>query len=244
MKTLAAIFTLLAVSFAQSNAPGTSRTVHWDASAPGATKETQKGRIQKNVRSNIAEVSALAEITNARRFVDPPMEGGYDVACIVIGIQNTSKQTLHIDPSLITVRVVGKKEQQLKRLEESQVIDRAWMVPDRSGSALSGFGMTAGGAGASTGISHNSDVALEAAVTGRETVGANRRLLESAAQQTGPQTAKLKERALAGSDLEPGQTIQGLLFFLPYDDKDQVEVSIPVGDTTFVIPFSGRKAKR
>src|SRR5919204_4699284 len=106
MRTFAAILILLSVSFAQQSAPATAHTVRWDASVPGATKESQKGRIQKNVTSGSAQVSALAEITPARRFVEPPMEGGYDVACIVVGIQNTSKQIIHIDPSLIRLRIV------------------------------------------------------------------------------------------------------------------------------------------
>lgn len=240
MRTLSAIFILLSLSFAQSTAPA-ANVVRWDASAPGATKESQKGRIQKNVRSSAAEVSALSEIRPARNFVEPPMEGGYDVACVVIGIQNVSKQPLHIDPSQITLRIVGKREQEVKRLKENQVIDRAWMEPDRGTSALGGNSV--GGDGSATGTSHNTDAALESAVMTREAVGANRRLRESAAQQTGQQTAKLKERALNPQDLEPGQTVQGLMFFVPYGNKDNVELTIPVGDTTFVIPFSGRKAK-
>ena len=242
MRTLSAIFILLSLSLAQNTPPAAGTVVRWDASAPGATKESQKGRIQKNVRSAVAEVSALAEVTPARRFVDPPMEGGYEVACVVIGIQNMSKQPIHIDPSQITLRVVGKREQEVKRLKENQVIDRAWMEPDRGTGALGGNPV--GGDGTATGTSHNTDAALESAVMTREAVGGSRRQREAAAQQTGPQTAKLKERALNPQELEPGQTVQGLMFFLPYGDKDQVELTIPIGDTTYVIPFSGRKAKK
>lgn len=244
MRTLSAIFILLSLSFAQSNAPASGNVVRWDASVPNATKETQKGRIQKNVRSSTAEVSAMAEIIPARHFAEPPMEGGYEVACVVIGIQNKSQQPIHIDPSQITLRVVGKREEQLKRLLEAQVIDRAWMEPDRGGSALSGVGMTAGGGGGNPGISHNTDAALESAMVTRESLGGNRKGRENAAQQTGTQTAKLKERALNPQELEPGQTVQGLMFFLPYGDKDQAELTIPIGDTAYVIPFSGRKAKK
>ncbi|MCI0352953.1 MAG: hypothetical protein L0Z53_26320, partial [Acidobacteriales bacterium] len=165
-------------------------------------------------------------------------------ACVVIGIQNTSRQPIQIDPSGITLRKVGKGEEQLKRLQENQVIDRAWMAPDRGGSALSGVGMTAGGGNTGGGISHNTDAALESAHISREALGANRKLRESAAQQTGAQTAKLKERALTAQALEPGETIQGLMFFLPYGEKDTVELAVPVGDTTFVFPFSGRRVKK
>lgn len=242
MKTLSAIFILLSLSFAQSNPPAAGNVVRWDPSLPGAIKESQKGRVQKNVRSNTVEVSAMSEIRPARNFVEPPMEGGYDVACVVIGIQNMSKQPIHIDPNLITLRIVGKREQEVKRLKENQVIDRAWMEPDRGTGALGGNPV--GGDGSATGTSHNTDAALESAVMTREAVGGSRRQREAAAQQTGPQTAKLKERALNAQELDPGQTIQGLMFFLPYGDKDQVELTIPIGDNTYVIPFSGRKAKK
>jgi hypothetical protein len=170
------------------------------------------------------------------------MEGGYEVACVVIGIQNVSKQPIHIDPSQITLRVVGKREEQLKRLLEGQVVDRAWMEPDRGASALGGNAV--GGDGSATGTSHNTDAALESAIMTREAVGGSRKQREAAAQQTGPQTAKLKERALNPQDLEPGQTVQGLMFFVPYGDKDNVELTIPIGDSAFVIPFAGRKAKK
>lgn len=241
MRTLSAIFVLLTLSFAQDNVPATTSTLRWDASAPGATKETQPGRIQKNVTSSSATVSALAEVSSARRFIQPPMDGGYEVVCIVIGIRNTSQQAIHIDPSRITLRVAGKKEQQLKQLQEEQVLARAWMGPERGGSAVSTVGMTPGTSMGATGAG---DAALDAAVIGRDTFGSSRKAREAAEQQTGPQIAKLKERALIARDLAPGEAIQGLMFFMPYGEKDNVELSVPVGDTTFVVPFSGRKAKK
>jgi len=45
-------------------------------------------------------------------------------------------------------------------------------------------------------------------------------------------------------DTQFDEQIMGLVFFAPYEAKDKVELSIPVGETTFVIPFSGPKAKK
>jgi len=89
-----------------------------------------------------------------------------------------------------------------------------------------------------------SDAALEAAVTTRRTDTTNRRLQEASEQKTVAQITKLKEKGLPARELEPGESVKGLVFFYPSSSKDAVELSVPVGDITFVIPFSGSKAKK
>ena len=234
MKTLAAILILLPCVFAQTSTTATGNSVHWDGGAPGASQQLQDGRTQKTVKSNSATVAAIADLTSARQFVDPPMDGGNEVSYILIGIQNTSAQPVRIDPGAIMLRVAGKKEQQLKRLREDQVIARAWANNERGGGGNAGV----------EGMKGANDVALEAAVTSRRTDTTSRRMQEASEQKTVAQTAKLKEKALPTRELEPGESVKGLVFFYPFSSKDTVELSVPVGDTTFVIPFSGSKAKK
>src|SRR2546423_8419058 len=135
MKYVTATVFLLSLALAQSSAPATNQ-VQWNPSARGASKDLPDGRVQKTVATNSAAVSAIADVTYARRFVDLPADTGSEVAYVAVGIQNLSKQTIHINPSLIELRVVGKHEKQLKRLNEEQVIGRAWQGNDRTGGTL------------------------------------------------------------------------------------------------------------
>ena len=236
MKTAILTFLLVSLAMAQDAAPAAKR-VEWNPASPGAVKELPDGRTQKTVRSDTVAVSAISDVVSARRFVEPPADGGNDVTYIVVGIQNTSKQPIRLDPSLMTLRVVGKKEKELKRLREDQVIGRAWQGNDRVGGAVPAMaGGMAGGAGG--------DASLQAATTHQQLDTSNRRLQQASEQQTGIQTAKLKEKALPQRELAPGEQVMGLVFFYPYEAKEKVELSVPVGDTTFVIPFAGRKAKQ
>jgi hypothetical protein len=233
MKILATAFILLCAAFAQNAAPANNR-VEWNSSAAGALKELPDGRIQRTAMSNAAAVSAIADVTAARRFVDPPADGGGDVTYIVIGIQNRSQQTVHIDPSSISLRVVGKKERDLKRFSEEQVIARAWQANDRSIGAIPPM---VGAMGARGGA----ESSQQAAITHRELGNSDRRIQQASEQQTGVQVAKLRERALIARDLESGGQVMGMVFFYPYEKKDHLELVVPVGDTTFVFPFSGKK---
>jgi hypothetical protein len=235
MKTAIVAFLLVGLAMAQDAAP--AKRVEWNPAAPGAIKELPDGRTQKTVRSETVAVSAISDVVSARRFVEPPADGGKDVTYIVVGIQNTSKQPIRLDPSLMTLRVVGKKEKELKQLREDQVIGRAWQGNDRVGGAMPAMaGSMAGGAGG--------DASLQAATTHQQLDTSNRRLQQASEQQTGVQTAKLKERALPQRDLAPGEQVMGLVFFYPYEAKEKVELSVPIGDTMLVIPFAGRKAKQ
>ena len=234
MKHLIGILILVSFALAQNSVPPSSR-VEWKASAGGAAKDLPDGRTQKTVASSSATVSAIADVTNSRRFIDPPMEGGNQVAYVAIGIQNTSKETIHIDPSSISLRLLGKHEKNLKRLSEEQVIERAWQRNDRVGGAVPPMvGSMVGGGGAAS---------VESAVTYQQLDTSQRRQQQASEQQTGPQAAKLKNKALLAGDLEPGKAVMGMLFFDPYEAKDKVELSVSVGETTFVIPFAGAKNK-
>src|SRR4051812_45828431 len=103
MKRLPIVFFLVSLALAQSTTPGGNR-VEWNPSSPDALKELPDGRAQKNVASSFAVVSAIAEVTSAKHFIDPPADGGRDVTYVVIGVQNTSQQPLQIDPGLISLR--------------------------------------------------------------------------------------------------------------------------------------------
>jgi hypothetical protein len=242
MRSLATTLILLSVSFAQDSAPAGNR-VEWNPSAPDAIKQLPDGRTQRTARTNSAMVSMIADVVSARRFVDPPADGGAEVTYVVIGIRNLSQQGVHIDPNGITLRAVGKKEKQLQRLTEAKVIERAWQVNDRTASALPAMAGSMSGAGMSSPGGRNDahDAQLQTAVTNKEQDRSNRRLQEASEKQTGAQTAALRDKALLDRDLDPGQQIMGLVFFYPYEKKDKLELTIPVGNTSFVIPFSGKK---
>jgi hypothetical protein len=241
MKIFAAILILVSFSFAQDAAPATSR-VEWDPSTPDAMKQLPDGRTQRTAKNNLALVSVIADVASARRFVDPPADGGADVTYVVIGIRNTSQQGIHIDPNTITLRAVGKKEKAYERLTEAKVIERAWQVHDMSSSALPAMTGSMGGTGPGAGGRNDAhDANLQTAVANKEQDRSNRRLQEASERNTGAQTAALRDKALLDRDLDPGQQVMGLVFFYPYEKKDKLELTIPVGTTTFVIPFSGKK---
>jgi len=126
-----------------------------------------------------------------------------------------------------------------KRMSEEQVAMGAWHSNSPGApSALPAM------AGAITSRGGN-DSALQSAITQHEqSAGAQRARPPWSEKNTGLQAAQLKERALPAKELQPGEQIMGLVFFNPYEAKDKVELSIPVGETTFVIPFSGPKAKK
>ncbi|MCI0352952.1 MAG: hypothetical protein L0Z53_26315 [Acidobacteriales bacterium] len=231
MKAVAVVFLLLSVAFAQNAVPTATR-VEWNPSAPGSLKELPDGRVQRTVTGAGAGVSVIVDVVPARRFIDPPADGGADVTYVIIGIQNTSRQPVHIDPSRITLRAVGKKERELQRLSEEKVVARAWDTVDRSIGALPA--MT--GSALSGGGNDSRDVA----VSHRE-LGSSSRTAQASEQQTGMQSAKLKDKALLARDLDPGKSVMGMVFFLPYEKKDQLELTVGVGETTFVIRFSGKK---
>lgn len=242
MKTLAIVLILVSTAFAQDAAPAGNR-VEWDASAPDAMKQLPDGRTQRTARNNAATVSVIADVVSARRFVDPPADGGADVTYVVIGIRNTSQQGIHIDPNTITLRAVGKKEKQLQRLSEARVVERAWQTNDRTASALPAMAGSMSGTGMSSPGGRNDahDAQLQTAISNKEQDGSNRRLQEASEKQTGAQAKALQDKALLDRDLDPGQQVMGLVFFYPYEKKDKLELTVPVGTTTFVIPFSGKK---
>ena len=240
MKMLAVVLILVSAAFAQDAAPAASR-VEWDPAAPDAMKQLPDGRTQRTAKNNLAMVSVIADVASARRFVDPPADGGADVTYVVIGIRNTSQQGVHIDPNTITLRAVGKKEKAYQRLTEAKVIERAWQVHDMSSSALPAMSGSMSGAGTSGGRNDAHDAQLQTAVANKEQDRSNRRLQEASERNTGAQTATLRDKALLDRDLDPGQQVMGLVFFYPYEKKDKLELTIPVGTTTFVIPFSGKK---
>jgi hypothetical protein len=231
MKTAGAILILLAFAVAQTVAP---TRVEWNASAPGALKELPDGRAQRTVAIPSAAISVIADITSARRFIDPPTDGGENVTYVVIGIRNTSQQTVHLDPGTITLRVVGKKEKELKRLTEEKVIERAWQSNDRVGGAIPPMVGRMGGVGAA-------DDSLRAATAHGQLDTSKRAAQEVSERHTGQQIVQLKDKALLPRELAPGESVMGMVFFYPYEKKDKLELTIPVGDTTFVIPFSGKK---
>src|SRR5205823_1805774 len=84
MKHLIGILMLIPLALAQNSAPPSNR-VEWKSSSRGAAKDLPDGRTQKTVASSSATVSAIADVTNSRRFIDPPMEGGNQVAYVAIG---------------------------------------------------------------------------------------------------------------------------------------------------------------
>jgi hypothetical protein len=232
MKPLAGMLLLVSLASAQSQ-PSLAGRIEWNPSAQGASKRLPDGRVQKTVASKLTTVSAIAAVINARRFLDPPMEGGPNVAYIAIGIKNTSKDVIHIEPSSISLRVLGKENKALKRLTEEDVVFRAWYGNDRVGGAVPPMDRDAGNDG-------NRDLA----VVHKELDRSNRRMQEVTEQQSTAQANRVKDISLLTHDLDPGKATMGMVFFFPYEPKDKVELSVLVGDTTFVIPFSGRKARR
>jgi len=106
---------LTAALWAESSTPVVKR-LEWDPAAPGASKQLGDGRTQKTMAMSSVRVSAIAAVTEARRFVDPHFSGGSYVSYIAVGVQNLSETPIHIDPTGITLRVLGKKERYLKRL--------------------------------------------------------------------------------------------------------------------------------
>ena len=238
MIRLTLVVLITSFAFAQ-DAPPAGKRVDWDPAAPGASKDLPDGRSQRTASSPNARVSALPGVAPARRLIDPTLDGGDDVTFIGVAIQNISKQPLRIDPSKITLRAIGKKERELKRMSEEQVAMGAWHSNSPGApSALPAM------AGAITSRGGN-DSALQSAITQHEqSAGAQRARPPWSEKNTGLQAAQLKERALPAKELQPGEQIMGLVFFNPYEAKDKVELSIPVGETTFVIPFSGPKAKK
>jgi hypothetical protein len=91
------------------------------------------------------------------------------------------------------------------------------------------------------GSSGAAEASVQAAITHRQLDTSNRSAQQASEQQTGQQIAKLRDKALVPRELAPGESIMGMVFFYPYEKKDKLELTIPVGDSTFVIPFSGKK---
>ncbi|MCI0352951.1 MAG: hypothetical protein L0Z53_26310 [Acidobacteriales bacterium] len=187
-----------------------------------------------------ATVSVITDLAPARSFLDPPVEGGPDVAYVVIGIRNNSKQSFTIDPSQVTLRVIGKKEKELERLDEKKVIARAWQASDRTIGAVPPMGTRSVNTRPRQDAGMN-DATRDMAVSHRQLGRSDRRVQEASEQQTGVQLVRLQDRALLVGDLDPGKSIMGMVFFYPYEKKDQLELTILVGETTFVIPCSGKK---
>lgn len=234
MKILAAFFLLLSLAFAQSTAP-TSNRVEWNPSAPDAVKELANGQTQKTVASGAASVSAMMDVTTAKRFMDPPGDGGREVTYVVIGIQNTSEQPIRIDGKTVTLRVVGKKEKELKRFNEDQIVERAWYAAERYVPTVSPGPGTMGSMG-------GGEKSVEAAITHQD-LGSGDKRMQQGPEQALAQATKLRAKTLGSHELAPGQAVMGLIFFNPYEKKDKLELSVRIGEAEFVIPFSGPKAK-
>jgi len=237
MIRLLLVFLVTSFAFCQ-NAPPAGNRVEWDPAAPGASKDLPDGRSQRTASSANARVSALPGVAPARRLIDPTLDGGDDITFVGIAIHNTSNQPVRIDPSNIALRAVGKKERELKRMTEEQVAMRAWH--SNGPGAPSALPAMSGSMAGSTG----GDASIQTAVAQQEQRSGQRAHPQWSEKNTGLQAAQLKERALPAKELQPGEQIMGLVFFAPYEAKDKVELSIPVGETTFVIPFSGPKAKK
>lgn len=233
MKILAFVFLLVSLALAQTAAP-TGNRVEWNASDPNAIKEQANGQVQKTVASTQASVSAMIDVTAAKRFLDPPAGDGPDVTYVVVGIQNTSQQPLRIDPAAITLRIVGKKEKQLKRFNEDQVVERAWHTTDRY---IATAAPSAGGMGSRTG-----DTTMESAATHQD-LGSGDRRFQQGPEQALAQASKLRQKSIPARELAPGESVMGLIFFHPYEKKDKLELNVRLGDTDYVIPFAGPKAK-
>lgn len=233
MKILASLFLLASLAFAQTSAP-TANRIEWNASAPNATQEQPNGQVQKTVASPEASVSAMMDVTAAKRFLDPPAGDGPELTYVVIGIQNTSQQQLRIDPNAINLRVLGKKEKQLRRYNEDQVVERAWHGTDRY---IATATPSAGGMGSRAG-----ETTMDSAATHQDLGSGDRRMLQGP-EQALAQASRLRQKSLPARELEPGESIMGLVFFDPYDKKDKLELSVRLGETEFVIPFAGPKAK-
>jgi hypothetical protein len=244
MRTLAAFVISLSVSFAQESAPARNR-VEWNPSVPYATKKLPDGRTQRTVATKSAAVSVIADLVPARRFLDPPLDGGPDITYVVVGIRNSSRQAFNIDPATITLRVVGKKEKELKRFTEEQVVFRAWQRNDTNPCALPAMVGRASNAKPGSGMrSPDADATMQGAIAHKEQDKSNRIAQQKSEQQTSAQALALSDKAFFQRELAPGGSAMGMVFFYPYEKNDRLEISIPVSDTTFVIPFSGRKAKQ
>jgi hypothetical protein len=233
MRIFATAVLLFSVAAAQTDAPAGKR-VEWNPSRPEALKELPNGQTQKNAESDSIVVSAMMDVTSAKRFTDPPSDGGQAVTYIVIGVQNASQQSVRVDPGSITLRVVGKKEKALKRLSEDQVVERAWHAAERY---IPTTGPGQGGMGSGGG-----EQGVEAAITHQDLSTGDKRM-QQGPEQALAQAAKLKEKALANGEVAAGESVMGLLFFYPYDKKDKLELSVRVGETDFIFPFAGPKSK-
>jgi len=175
------------------------------------------------------------DVTAAKRFLDPPSDGGRELTYVVVGIQNTSQQPIRIDPNAISLRVLGKKEKQLRRYSEDQVVERAWYATERyvpTTPATPGMMGSAGGG----------EKMQEAAITHQDLGSGDRRVLQGP-EQALAQATKLKQKSLAARELAPGESVMGLIFFHPYEKKDKLELSVRLGEKDYVIPFAGPKAK-
>ena len=230
MKILATIFLFASLTLAQNSSPAGNR-VEWNPSAPDAIKELPDGRMQRTVNSKAASVSIIADVISAKRFVDPPADGGNDVTYVVIGVRNTSQQTVNIEPGTITLRAVGKKERELKQLAAEKVIERAWQGLDNRPATMPAMsGSLSGGTGPDATLQH---------AASQDTAGNLSK--QASEQQTGLQAKRLRDKALLPRELAPGEAVMGMVFFYPYEKKDQLELTVPIGGTAFVFPFAGKK---
>jgi hypothetical protein len=243
MKILAASFILVSLAFAQDK-PNQTR-VEWNASLPGALRKLSDGRTQRTVASKFAVVSMIADRAEARRFLDPPLDGGPDVTYIVIGIRNLSEPAYKFDPATVKLRVVGKNERELERFTEEQVVYRAWQRNDNNPSALPAMSGGMKNVRVGRGVGHpDTDSTVRLAVTGNAQDRSNRIAQQKSEQQTTAQARNLSDRSLLAREVAPGESVMGMVFFYPFENSDKLELTIPVGETTFVIPFTGREAKK
>lgn len=242
MKILAAAFILLALAFAQDKPSGTR--VEWNPSLPGALRKLPDGRTQRTVASKFAVVSMIADRAEARRFLDPPLDGGPDVTYIVIGIRNLSQPTYNFDPASVKLRVVSKNQRELQRFTEEQVVYRAWQRNDNNPSALPAMsGRMSSSRPGGPAISPDEETTIRVAAVHNKQDRSNRIAQQKSEQQTSAQALALSDRSLLAREVAPNKSVMGMLFFYPFENGDTLELAIPVGDTTFVIPFSGRERK-
>ena len=94
------------------------------------------------------------------------------------------------------------------------------------------------------GMSGANDAAADAAILNGRVDTSDRLHQQASEQRSDEQAAKLKRKSLPERELAFTEEAMGLVFFLPYEGKDTVELSIPVGGTVFVIPFSGSRGRK
>lgn len=115
------------------------------------------------------------------------------------------------------------------------MVERAWYATER-------FIPTVAPGPGTMGSMGGGEKSVEAAITHQD-MGSGDRRMQQGPEQALAQATKLRQKSLAVRELAPGESVMGLIFFHPYAKKDKLELSVHLGETDFVIPFAGPKAK-